>query len=67
MPVDILEQYPGRFYEHSEGKKLLEALLSLGIHLHNVGSKTKQAILVFMEIFEHDPLDHLVSESIVSE
>jgi hypothetical protein len=61
MPCDILEEYKGRLIEHVEGKKLLEAMLSLGVHLHNVGNKTKQAIKVFLEIFDHDPLDHLVS------
>ena len=61
MPRDILQEYHGRLYEHCESKKLLEAMLMLGIHLHNVGSKTKQAIQVFNEILEHDPVDHLVS------
>ena len=48
MPRDILQEYHGRLYEHCESKKLLEAMLMLGIHLHNVGSKTKQAIQAFL-------------------
>lgn len=48
-------------WEHEEGQKLLRALLDLGLCLHNIGSRSKDAIKVFQETIEMDPDDHLVS------
>ena len=65
MPKDIIQEYHGRLFEHAEGKKLLEAMLSLGVHLHNDGNKTKQAIQILSEVFEYDPSDHLVCKNFI--
>lgn len=59
IPINILNLYKGKLYKHDAGKTFLEAMLTLGIHMHNVGNQTRQAIEVFLEMFELDPLDHL--------
>jgi len=48
-------------WEHEEGQNLLRAMLDLGLCLHNTGSRPKDAIKVFQETIEMDPVDHLVS------
>jgi hypothetical protein len=65
-PVNLLEQYRGRLWEHEQGKLLLKALFDLGLALHNIENKTKQTIQVFQEILESDPEDHLVSHLVMS-
>ena len=64
-PRNLIEEYRGRMWENEEGRKLLRALLDLGLALHNIGSRSKDAIRTFRETIELDPADHLVSISIV--
>jgi len=47
-------------WDHVEGRVLLRALLDLGLSLHNIGSRTKDAIKVFREAIEFDSRDPLL-------
>lgn len=58
-PVNLLEEYHGKMWEHEEGKLLLKAMLDLGISSHNICNRTKDAIKVFIEMIDLDPFDHL--------
>ena len=58
--IDLIEMYAGKMWEHSEGRKLLENMLSYGVALHNLSKKTMDAIKIFKGILVHDPIDHLV-------
>ena len=60
-PRNLLEEYNGRMWENAEGRKLLSALVDLGLALHNIGSRSKDAIRIFQEAIAQDPADHLVS------
>lgn len=61
-PVDLLDSLtPGKLWEHEEGQSLLRATLNLGVALHNVGNRTKEAIRTFQSMQEMDPADHLLA------
>lgn len=60
-PVDLLDQYDGKLWEHEEGQILLRALLEYGTALHNVGNRTKDAIATFQSMQKQDPGDHLLA------
>ena len=61
-PVDLLHSLtPGKLWEHEEGRTLLRATLNLGVALHNVGNRTKEAIRTFQSMQEMDPEDHLLA------
>lgn len=57
---NLLQEYKGRMWEHTEGQQLLRAMLDLGLALHNIGSRSKDAIRTFQETIAMDPEDHLV-------
>ena len=59
-PRNLLEEYRGRMWEHPEGRLLLLAMLDVGLALHNIGSRSKDAVKTFKEILEMDPADHVV-------
>jgi len=61
QPIDVFVVYRDRLFEHEEGRQYLVALRDLGITLHNLGNKTRDAITIFLKLLEVDPLDHLVS------
>jgi hypothetical protein len=60
-PVDLLNDYHGKMWEHEEGQKLLLAMLEHGAALHNVGNRTKEAIATFQSMQKLDPGDHLLA------
>ena len=59
-PEDILTQHESNLWEHPEGQILLGKLYELGVGLHNVGNRSKEAIAVFRRMLRQDPQDHLV-------
>jgi hypothetical protein len=59
-PRDLLEEFHGRMWDNDEGRKLLKAMLDLGLALHNIGNRSKDAVRTFQEIIALDPADHLV-------
>jgi hypothetical protein len=59
-PRDLLDEFHGRMWENDEGRKLLKAMLELGLALHNIGNRSKDAVRTFQEIIALDPADHLV-------
>lgn len=63
QPIDVFEQMPGRLWEHEEGKKLLIAMMELGVAQHNIAERPKDAINTFQEMIQFDKEDHLVSLS----
>lgn len=58
---NLLQEMDGKMWDHSEGRLLLKALLDLGISMHNITNRSKDAIKVFMEMLQMDPADHLVT------
>lgn len=60
-PVDLLDLYDGKMWEHTEGQALLRANLNLGVAQHNVGNRTKDAIRTFQSMQALDPADHLLA------
>jgi hypothetical protein len=59
-PVDLILQFEGKMWDHSEGQKLLQLKLDLAVGLHNVTHRTKEAVFVMAELQSMDPSDHLV-------
>eukprot|EP00601_Ochromonadales_sp_CCMP2298_P029662 CAMPEP_0173348966 /NCGR_PEP_ID=MMETSP1144-20121109/14042_1 /TAXON_ID=483371 /ORGANISM="non described non described, Strain CCMP2298" /LENGTH=165 /DNA_ID=CAMNT_0014296701 /DNA_START=133 /DNA_END=627 /DNA_ORIENTATION=+ len=61
-PINLLETLSesGSMWSQTEGRDLLKALLDLGIALHNVAGKSKEAGVVFLEALRMDPADHLL-------
>lgn len=62
-PRNIIAEYQGRLWEHSEGQSLLRALLELGITQHNIAKRTRDAISTFTEMLSLDAADNIVSQS----
>ncbi len=60
-PVDLIDLHPGTIWNHVEGPILLKAMMELGVALHNIMNRSKDAIKVFKEMLELDSEDHLVS------
>ena len=61
QPVNIFNEYKNRLGQHTIGLELLKTKLELGINLHNITNKTRQAIETFKEILTLDHSDPLVS------
>jgi len=60
VAVNLMEQYKeGKMWQHTEGQKLLATTLELGVALHNLAHKSKDAIKTFKQILEMDTADHL--------
>jgi hypothetical protein len=59
--INLLEQMNGRLWDHAEGQSLLKALHELGLAQHNIGNKSKQAVITLKELLDLDHADHLVS------
>jgi hypothetical protein len=57
---DILSKHESNLWGHSEGQQLLSKLYELGVGLHNVGNRSKEAVEVFQRMLRQDPNDHLV-------
>ena len=47
-------------YAYVLTNRLLQNMLELGVAMHNIGKKTKDAIALFKEMMVADPADHLV-------
>ena len=60
-PVNLFETYIGRLWEHDQGRCYLNMLMELGVAMHNVSNRTRDAVSVFQEMIAIDPSDHLVS------
>ncbi|CAE7577503.1 unnamed protein product, partial [Symbiodinium microadriaticum] len=56
---DILTLHDANLWGHPEGQILLGKLYELGVGLHNVGNRSKEAVEVFQRMLRQDPQDNL--------
>lgn len=62
---DLFVELKGRLWEATEGQDYLTAVFEYATALDNLMNKSKDAIVLFEEILDHDKEDHLVSQVIL--
>ena len=60
-PIDLFTVYKERLSENELGMELLADMLTLGITMHNLKSKSRDAIKVFRQMISWDKADVMVT------